>query len=132
VALTDSHRVALVVDDDAVYRYAFCRLVQLYGWTAHEAANGEEALKRCAELLPRIVFLDLQLPGRDGFEVCTLMRADPVCRGSLIIAISGLARHAVEERAMRTGFDTYLLKPVSENLVRAILRGAELQSGSDP
>jgi CheY-like chemotaxis protein len=118
---TDPGKTALVVDDDPVFRYAFARVVRLYGWTSGEASNADEALRYCRELKPRVVFLDLLMPGMDGFETCAALRAEPGCAASTIIAISGLARHSIEERALRSGFDLFLVKPVSENLLRAVL-----------
>jgi adenylate cyclase len=114
-------KTALVVDDDAVFRYAFVRILALYGWKSGEASNAEDALRYCRDGKPRVVFLDLQMPGVDGFETCVALRAEPGCASATIIAVSGLARHAVEERALRSGFDLFLVKPVSENLLRAIL-----------
>ena len=116
-----SEKTALVVDDDPIFRYAFARVIGRYGWASGEAANAEEAVRYCREHQPRIVFLDLQISGIDGFEICAALRAEPGCAVATIVAVSGLARHSVEERALRSGFDMFLVKPVTDNLLRAVL-----------
>lgn len=116
--------VALVVDDDEVFRYAIGRIIHHAGWTVCEAAGGDEAVAYCRSLEPRLILLDLQMPGRDGFETCEALRTQEHCRSATIIAMSGVPKHAVEDRALRSGFDLYLLKPISENLLRRILDGA--------
>jgi CheY-like chemotaxis protein len=129
----NQNKIALVVDDDAIFRYAIARLIRSYGWSSYEAGGSAEALALCRLHEPRIVLLDLQMPEVDGFETCSLLRSDPLCAGAMIVAVSGLARHSVEERALRAGFDLYLLKPISENLLRALLAGSEQsRAPSDP
>jgi adenylate cyclase len=121
VGENQNHKSALVVDDDPIFRYAFARVVRLYGWTSGEAGSAEEALRYCREKHPTVIFLDLQMPDMDGFAACAALRAEPECAAATIIAVSGLARHSVEERALRSGFDLFLVKPVSDNLLRAVL-----------
>jgi CheY-like chemotaxis protein len=116
-----NHKSALVVDDDPIFRYAFARIVRLYGWTSGEAGSAEEALRYCRELRPTVIFLDLQMPNVDGFATCAALRGEPKSAEAMIIAVSGLARHSVEERALRSGFDLFLVKPVSDNLLRVVL-----------
>jgi CheY-like chemotaxis protein len=114
----------MIVDDDAILRYALCRIVQRAGWTAHEAADGEEATALCPKVKPRVILLDLQMPGKDGFETCAELRADAACRHALIFAISGMAHSAVEDRALRSGFDLCLLKPIDDTLLQMLLTNA--------
>src|SRR5262245_10199636 len=113
MAESGAPNVALVVDDDAVFRYALGRLIHHAGWVVHEAASGDEAIAHCQEIHPRVILLDLQMPERDGFQTCEVLRNQEHCRHAMIIAVSGLARHSVEDRAHRSGFDLYMLKPIS-------------------
>jgi CheY-like chemotaxis protein len=113
---------ALVIDDDPIFRYAFARLIRGFGWTTYEAAGGAEALEGCRETKPDVIFLDLHMPDRDGFAVCTDLRAEPGCADARIIAVSGITRSIIESRALEAGFDSYLLKPVSKDLLEAVLQ----------
>ena len=122
-------RVAMIVDDDAILRYALCRIVQRAGRVACEAANGEEATALCPQMQPRVILLDLQMPVKDGFETCADLRADAACRHALIFAISGSPHSAVEDRALRSGFDLFLLKPIDEPLLHMLLANAARTSG---
>lgn len=114
-------KTVVVIDDDEPFRYAFSRRLQHEGWAAHAAANGREGVELSRTVRPSVIFLDLQMPELDGFETCAQLRAEEWSRRTIIIAVSGLPRYSVEERALRSGFDLYLLKPLGENLIRKIL-----------
>lgn len=121
-------RHALVVDDDPIYRYAFTRLVRSLGWTADEADGGAQAVAKCRLASPDVIFLDLQMPHKDGYEVCMELRGESMCAGATIIAVSGISRGIFESRAFAGGFDSYLLKPVTKELLEAVLRTSEDKS----
>jgi len=72
-----SDALVLVVEDDAATRELVCRTVRGEGYTVEEAADGSEALEVLATVVPQLVMLDLMMPGVDGFEVLSTMRADP-------------------------------------------------------
>jgi CheY-like chemotaxis protein len=114
-------KTAMVVDDDDIFRYAFTRLVASLGWTAFQVANGAEAVAECHRLKPRVIFLDIQMSGRNGYEVCGDLRAESDCREAIIVAISGVSRNFIEERALTSGFDFYFLKPISKELLKTFL-----------
>jgi DNA-binding LytR/AlgR family response regulator len=91
-----------------------------------EAENGEQALNRIHALTPDLVFLDLQMPGIDGFEVIrNLNSASPPC----IVIVTAFDQHAI--RAFEAGAVDYLLKPVSqERLVKCMERVRQLRKNS--
>ena len=114
-------KVVVIIDDDEAHRFAFGELLKSFGWAVHAAAGGHEGLEISRVVRPPLIFLDLQMPVVDGFETCQQMRAESWSQQSIIVASSGLARYSAEERALRSGFDLYLLKPFSDNLLRKIL-----------
>ncbi len=67
---------ALVVEDDDASREMLCRMLEKAGLRVHEAANGELALAKLADVRPGIVLLDLMMPVMDGFEFLAVMRQD--------------------------------------------------------
>jgi two-component system LytT family response regulator len=91
-----------------------------------EAENGEQALDRIHTLSPDLVFLDLQMPGMDGFEVVrNLVGASPPC----IVIVTAFDQHAI--RAFEAGAVDYLLKPVGqERLVKCVERVRQLRKNS--
>jgi DNA-binding LytR/AlgR family response regulator len=91
-----------------------------------EAENGEQALERIHALTPDLVFLDLQMPGMDGFDVVrNLPGADPPC----VVIVAAFDQHAI--RAFEAGAIDYLLKPVGQDrLVRCVERVRQLRKNS--
>jgi CheY-like chemotaxis protein len=111
----------LVIEDDHTFRYSFGQQLKQEGWEVHEAENGVAGLELSRLVRPPLIFLDLQMPDPDGFETCAMIRSEDWARETIIVAASGMSRYSVEERALRSGFDLYLLKPFTDNLVRKIL-----------
>lgn len=64
----------LIVDDEKYVREAISFILQKKGYSAQEAENGEEALKKIAQEKPHIIILDVSMPEIDGFEVCKRLR----------------------------------------------------------
>jgi len=103
----------LIADDDAGQR----RLVELTlaggTFVLLQAADGTEALRIALEQRPKLVFLDWQMPGLSGIEVCRALRDAGHGDGVQIVMLSG--RDAPEDRAagLAAGADDYLVKPFS-------------------
>ena len=112
---------AVVVDDEPPARALLREFLGAHPdvEVAAECANGFEAVKRIAELAPDLVFLDVQMPKLDGFEVLELL--DP---GPLVIFVTAYDEHAL--RAFEVNAVDYLLKPFSrERLAEALVRARE-------
>jgi signal transduction histidine kinase len=117
----------LVVDDNETLRYAKMRILRNAGYDVIEAATGNEALHVVAERAPRLVVLDVNLPGLDGWEVCRRLKADPATASVIVLQVS--ATHVREEDAVRAldgGADASLTEPLEPTVlvatVRALLR----------
>jgi CheY-like chemotaxis protein len=73
-----SPAVILVVDDNEILRRSISRVLRLSGYQVDEAIDGSEALAMLRRgLLPKLILLDLQMPGMDGETFCDCWRADP-------------------------------------------------------
>jgi signal transduction histidine kinase len=117
----------LVVDDNEPARYTKARILRDAGYEVIEAATGDEALRLVAERAPRLVLLDVNLPGVDGWEVCRRLKADPATASVAVLQVS--ATHVREEdtvRALEGGADASLTEPIEPAVlvatVRALLR----------
>ena len=126
MAATDSGLI-LVVDDNEVGRYAKIRVLRAAGYDVIEAERGDDALRLIAERLPRLVLLDVNLPGLDGLEVCRRVKSDPATASVVVLQMS--ATHVREEdtvRALEGGADASLTEPLEPAVlvatVRALLR----------
>ena len=112
----------LIVDDEAAARSRLTRMlaqhadVQVVG----EASDGLQALERIEELRPQIVFLDIQMPGFDGFQV--IRSIPPDLPRPLVIFVTGFDRHALE--AFEANALAYLLKPVEKEQLATVLERA--------
>lgn len=103
----------LAVDDEQEVLYVVERVVKklLPEAEFQTAANGFEAGQKSAEFLPQLVFLDLMLPGIDGFKVCQALRKNPKTKNIKILAMSGLPEAEVKERILAAGADAFISKP---------------------
>ena len=83
------------------------------GFAVTTVTTGEEAHPAARTALPDVILMDLQLPGIDGHAALGRLRADPVTAGIPVVAVSAFAMQADRDRAMVSGFDGYLMKPIS-------------------
>jgi two-component system LytT family response regulator len=118
----------LLVDDEPIARQILREELEAQSdvRVVGEAENGEQALERIDALAPDLVFLDLQMPGMDGFEVVrNLEGANPPC----IVIVTAFDQHAIQ--AFEAGAIDYLLKPVGqERLVKCLERIRQLCKNS--
>jgi signal transduction histidine kinase len=110
----------LVVEDNQDAAESFQWLLELGGHTVEVAADGIQALRAIEVFRPDVAFVDLGLPGIDGFGVAERVRS----RGGeppLLVALSGYGREEDKQRAVEAGFDHHLTKPIEHERVQALL-----------
>lgn len=112
----------LLVDDEPSLRETVTFILEMEGFAVATAADGDAALAAVRRLRPPVVLLDAMMPGRDGFEVCRLIRADPELSGVRVIMLTALGQRADHERALAAGADHYLRKPFDEEELLALLQ----------
>jgi CheY-like chemotaxis protein len=101
----------VVVDDSEDNVELFAALIEEYGHRVRTALDGARALELLEDELPDLVFLDLELPDMEGFEVAVRMRTR-FGTGFRIIAITGHSGAAVRGRAAESGIDSFATKPI--------------------
>ena len=111
----------LIVDDDPAVAESMAMFLEMEGHTTLTAASGETALDLLAEFRPRIVLLDLGLPGLDGYTVARRIRQQPDGDLYKLIAVSGYGNEEVISRCLAVGFDRHLLKPLDPVALSAFL-----------
>lgn len=111
----------LVVDDNP-QNLKLARVILLgEGYEVMTATDAEEALKALDTFMPRVVLMDIQLPGMDGLELTRRLKADPKRCHIAIVALTAYAMKGDREKALLAGCDGYLPKPIdSDTLSRAV------------
>jgi two-component system, cell cycle response regulator DivK len=113
----------LIVDDNAINLKLARVLLQSEGYTVYTATDAEVAIRVLGSVKPRIILMDLQLPGMDGLELTRRLKANAATREIVIIAVTASAMKGDEERARAAGCDGYVAKPIDiESLPKLIAR----------
>lgn len=115
-------RPLLVVDDDALTRLMVAEVLAAEGYPVVEAGDGQEALARITELRPRLVILDVRMPGLDGFETCRAMRQLPGVGLTPILMLTGREDSAAIAQAFEAGASDFSTKPLSPEILRHRVR----------
>lgn len=118
----NSRPVALVVDDDEVFRSRLCRALDDRGWEAHGSANGNTALRVAEECGPELAIVDLRLPGMSGLDIVKELSARD--RSTCIIMLTGYGSIATALSATRLGAAHYLSKPADADQILDAYRKA--------
>lgn len=103
----------LVVDDEEPLRLALEYLMRRAGHRVATAATGEAALEMVRREHPDLVLLDVELPGRSGYEVCQSIRHDPGVADTLILMLSARSAEVDVAKGLALGADAFLGKPFS-------------------
>ncbi len=103
----------LVVDDEPNIVLSLRFLMRAEGYPVHVAVDGHQAIDLAREHQPRVVLLDLMLPGQDGYEVCQQMRQTPGLEDAGIIMLTARGRETEREKGLALGADDYITKPFS-------------------
>ena len=93
------------------------------GHEVQVAHDGFAALEAGREWPPDLVVLDISMPGVDGFEVVRRLRKDPKLARSRFVALTGHGQEAFRQRSREAGFDEYLVKPLTPELLHCLLAG---------
>jgi twitching motility two-component system response regulator PilG len=117
-------RTVLVVDDSATMRKVVARALEPYDYRVVEAADGAEALGLIDELRPDVVLLDLDLPGRDGCQVCRAIRARPQAAALPVIMLSRRSGLMDKLRARLAGSTQFLIKPFQPDILVQVVENA--------
>jgi diguanylate cyclase (GGDEF)-like protein/PAS domain S-box-containing protein len=103
----------LVADDDPTFRMLAAAALEQEGFQVLQVCDGREALQQCAEGLPDLVFMDVQMPDLDGFEACAALRALPGGGDVPIVMVTGADDEGSIRRAYTAGGTDFMSKPVA-------------------
>ena len=122
------NRKRILVVDDALTVRMYCRdVLERAGFAVEEAGNGIEGLERALGGGFDLLFVDINMPRMDGYEMVRHVREDPGLHGVPVVAISTEAADADVVRAYRAGANVYMVKPVR---AAQLARTAQLLTGT--
>jgi two-component system, cell cycle response regulator DivK len=102
----------LLVEDDEMNRDMLSRRLARQGYQVVVAVDARQGLALARSESPDLILMDLNLPGRDGWEATRQLRTAPQTRTIPIIAVTGHAMAGDREIALDVGFDDYETKPI--------------------
>lgn len=118
---TPAKRRVLVVDDNQDSAASMAMLVRVLGAETRTACDGEQAIVVAAEFRPELVFLDIGLPGIDGYEAARRIRREPWGKAIVLAALTGWGNDDDKQRSLDAGFDHHLLKPLDLATLKRLL-----------
>ncbi|HSX80223.1 MAG TPA: response regulator, partial [Candidatus Saccharimonadia bacterium] len=110
--MTSPAATILIVDDEIQNRKLLEVLLRPEGYVTLSAANGEEALALIARRAPDLILLDVMMPGMDGYQVASLLKANPVTANIPIIMVTALIERSARLAGLDAGVEEFLTKPV--------------------
>jgi signal transduction histidine kinase/two-component SAPR family response regulator len=113
----------LVVDDNADAANTLSMVLTLDGHEAMSVYTSKDAVEEAQSFAPDVILLDIGLPGMDGFEVARRIRATDAGRSISLVALTGYGQPEDRERALRSGFDEHLVKPIAPAALAVVLAG---------
>jgi len=107
----------LIADDEPDILEILQFNLQAEGYDVLTAKNGDEAIELAKKHQPDLIILDIMMPGKNGIEVCNILRLQPLFNDTLIIFLTALSDEGTEVRGLETGADDYLTKPISPKVL---------------
>ena len=112
----------LIVDDNEDAAEALAMMLRYSGFETITAFGGNEGLAASRTFQPGVIFLDLGLPGMNGYEVARQIRSDAHARDAFLIALTGWGSDEDRRLSSEAGFDLHLTKPVDMQALTTLLR----------
>jgi CheY-like chemotaxis protein len=111
----------LLVEDNETIRHAFTLLLQENGYQVDQAGTGAEAIARAEAAPPDLILMDLGLPDMNGLDVTRRLKANPLTRDAVVVALTGRALETDQAACVAAGCAGYLAKPIdTEQLMRRL------------
>jgi signal transduction histidine kinase/ActR/RegA family two-component response regulator len=113
-------RRVVVIDDNVPAASALKRLVSALGGECQMAFDGESGIACVHEFRPDVVFLDIGMPGMDGYETCRRIRQE-IGSDVMVVALTGWGQERDRQEAAQAGFDVHLAKPADPLMLEQLL-----------
>jgi PAS domain S-box-containing protein len=124
-------RRVLVVDDSLDAADTTAGLLESAGCIVRAANSGEQALEDIPVFDPEIVLLDIGMPGLNGLEVCSRIRALPRGRARFVVAVTGWGQEEDRRKTQEAGFDAHMVKPVAPDVLLDLVERAPARNRAE-
>lgn len=122
----------LVVDDEPDILELVEYNLQKEGYEVHTAENGNEALKKAAEINPDLVLLDVMMPKMDGMETCIELRNNPKLEHTVVAFLTARGEDYSQISGFDAGADDYITKPIKPRVLVSRIKALLRRSGRSP
>ena len=112
----------LIVDDDAFIRRPLEFILREEGYLPATAVNAEDGLRQIEAAPPDLIFLDVMMPGKDGFALCEELKGDPRYRAIPIVLLSARGQEHDRAKGLALGAADFMTKPYSPHELKARVR----------
>lgn len=131
--MTNKPGKILIADDEPDILEIISYNLSAEGYDVITASNGNEAIELAKKELPAMIILDIMMPGKNGIDVCKILRLQPQFKETIIIFLTALNNESSEIKGLETGADDYITKPISpkvliskvNSLFRRVSKGPE-------
>ncbi|MEO7524629.1 MAG: response regulator transcription factor [Ferruginibacter sp.] len=107
----------LIADDEPDILEIIQFNLQTEGYEVATAKNGDEAIEKAKKFLPDLIMLDIMMPGKNGIDVCNILRKLPGFKDTIIIFLTAMSDENTEIKGLESGADDYLTKPISPKVL---------------
>ncbi len=104
--------------DETAPLEAMVWVVRKAGYDVITAQNGEDAVRQAKDHRPDLILLDIDMPLKDGYQVCEEVKTDPATRGAHVLVLTAFAQEFQKEKARASGADEIMTKPFSPRKLR--------------
>lgn len=118
-------RRILVVDDTVASAKMLTLVLKSLGQQVELCTDGPTALIKVLEFRPELIFLDIVMPGMNGYEVAVKLKSNTATAQIVLVALTGFDQDADRKLALESGFDHHLTKPASMVALKEVIRAAK-------
>lgn len=122
--------IALVIDDSREAADSLCRMLSEFEISAYPAYGPRAAMLALQKITPDIIFLDVNMPGVDGFEVLAYLRRYPSLSGVPVVIVTSDDQPETEIKASKTGALLMIIKPATMDSIKGALMRAGINHRS--
>jgi len=108
-----SDKKIMVVDDEPHLVRSLTFILEKAGYNVSSASNGEEALSKILQSKPNLIFLDVMMPKKNGYEVCEEIKKSSELKDIYVIILTAKGQETDREQGLKAGADEFITKPFS-------------------
>jgi two-component system alkaline phosphatase synthesis response regulator PhoP len=111
-------RKIAIIDDEYFILRLLSYILEEEGYACFVANDGEEGLRLIKQEKPDLVFLDINMPKMDGYQVCREIRRDPDIKDTYVITLTAMGQDVDQKASLEAGANEYMLKPFNPKIIR--------------